>query len=331
MYHLQLPQYYFFIIFFVLLYTLNSCQREETSTPFDDGIPPNIPTKLKVYLESDGEIGIEWNRNNEIGIEGYNIYRGINDSINFEKISFTLNDWFEEYSLDYDSIYYYKISAIDIFGLESNLTDFVNAKPINRFIPYPISNIIINARNWEDSISIYLNWRPAYNSDIKEYAIYRSTKENFEVNDSFLVGFTNTNTYEDTKKLNLLTRYHYSIVSVDKGNLKSKYNTIIDDIIFDLPVLIYPEDNEETNYFFEFRIKTISLPATYNLIVQRNKYFDVIYNKEFYADDINHEIEISMKTECLEPYKKYFWRIVTYSKNNYPNSISKLNSFTIIP
>ncbi|MBN1301733.1 MAG: hypothetical protein JW995_11010 [Melioribacteraceae bacterium] len=309
---------------------LTSCERISQSDIIDDGVPPVPPSIVDVYYASDGEIGVEWNRVAESGIKKYNIYKGVNDSTHLIFLDFTTNNYFTESYLEYDSVYFYAVTSVDVFDEESIYSQIVSARPENRYRPYPPFNVEINARNWNDSISIVLNWYPPADTDIKGYEIYRDQMENFDVENILPVGYSPVNSFTDNCKLRLLTSYYYKIVTVDKGNLKSTPTQSVNDLIHDTPVLVYPTDGQVLKSDFDFEFNTISVPSDYKLIIQRNEFFDVIYEKIFSSSSSGRQISVSAQPAVFELYKKYYWRIITYSKGySTPNSFSEIRSFTI--
>jgi len=98
-----------------------SCERNKISDPVDDFISPATPSNLKIFGAFDGQIGIEWNHNQESNLDGYIIYKSINNQNHFVKTGFTSNNYFIDGSLYYDSTYFYKVSAINKAGIESKL------------------------------------------------------------------------------------------------------------------------------------------------------------------------------------------------------------------
>ena len=311
---------------------LTFCSRETTTEPADDGIPPTAPVGLSVYYAADGEIGIEWVANKGSGIEGYNVYRSVNDTVDMIQIGFTANDYYTESDLDYDSTYFYKISATDIFDNESEFSESVFATPTNKYKPYAPTRLTVNARNWYDSLSINLTWYPPTDNDIKGYKIYRSISNDFNLDSSNVLAFTSSNSFTDTSKLELLTEYFYSVTAVDKGELSSNFSSVVSDIILDRPKLLFPVDGSTIEMPIQIRFKSVSQAASYKLIIQQNPLFDVVYEKTFSISEIKDNISISVEWYSYEYYKTYYWRIIAYSHGNSdPNSFSDLYSFTIEP
>lgn len=321
-----------FIKYILISITIAGCSRETTTEPADDGIPPNTPAGIQVYFAADGEIGFEWIKNNEAGIKGFNVYRATNDSVRLKLIDFTYNDYYFETGLSYDSTYHYAVTAVDIYERESGYSEIVSAKPSNKYTPYPPNRLSINARNWFDTLSVKLTWYPPVDNDIKGYEIYRNTESFIETDSVTAIGFSEINSFSDTVNLDLLTEYYYCVKSVDRGGLKSRLSTIVSDIILDRPEIISPADGEQFSRLNQVKIRTVSMPAEYELVIQRNQLFDVVYQKKFSNSEIKSNITIPIDWYSGEPYKTYYLRIVAFSKgNNEANSFSELSRFTIVP
>ncbi|PKL87567.1 MAG: hypothetical protein CVV23_14710 [Ignavibacteriae bacterium HGW-Ignavibacteriae-2] len=315
-----------------ILLMILSCSRENVFEPNNNGLPPNQPVGLRFYFAHDGEIGFEWTKNQYDAVDHYNIYRGINDSINLNILDKTTNNYFEDYYLHYDSTYNYAVAAVNKFGLESPRSKTISTKPINKYKPYPPYQISINAQNWLDTLSVKLSWYPSYDTDIKGYIIYRDTTTLFDLKTLPPLEFTNKNYFVDTNHLKILKMYYYKIIAVDNGDLTSSSTFYVSDMIYDRPQPVFPTNNSQVKNFTEFEFKSISVPAKYKLVIQRNKLFDVIYQKEFSITKINSNIKVTITPVSLELYKNYYWRIITYSNEKLePNSFSDLNCFSLIP
>ena len=139
----------------------------------DSGIPPAVPTGLRVYYSSDGEIGIDWNSSPEPDVKGYNIYRRT-EFTSAVKVAFVNDNFFFDDSLEYDTVYYYKVTAINLWNRESDSSAEVSAKPQNIYNPQKPVGLQINARNWEGDLSVYIYWLRNDESDIAGYNVYRS-------------------------------------------------------------------------------------------------------------------------------------------------------------
>lgn len=320
-----------YITLVLLLILTAACEREGTTEPIDDGRAPSMPAGINVYGARDGEVGIEWRRNTEPDISGYNIYRSISDTSNPVKVGFTSVDFFVDDSLEYDSTYYYRITAIDNSGNESIFSLPVSATPTNIYTPLRPQGVVINARNWNDSLSVVLSWVPSGETDIAGYEIYRDTLSNFTPDSSNLHSFTTEPVYTDTKNVELLKDYYYTILTVDKGGLKSSKSTIVNDVIIDEPLIIFPGDDAREKVFNEVRFVTSSRPAKYKLVIQSNEIHGIIEEVDFATNKVKEEAAVKFNTLNLELYRKYYWRLLVYTENNDdPNTFTSIRTFTFI-
>jgi hypothetical protein len=305
------------------------CDRQTDTGVSNGNIPPSVPSSLNVYSASDGEVIIEWIANVEPDVKGYNIYRRTEHTESI-KIDFTENDFYFDNSLYYDTTYYYKITAVDIDNRESNFTPEVSAVPLNRFPPSRPLFLRINARNWPDETSIYLAWQRNYETDIAGYNIYRSTDSPFNADSNSYIGFTSGINYTDTTDLSFYIAYYYKIQAVDKGNLLSNESAEVKDFLLQVPEVIFPKDDSEVNFFDEFILKAVDVPATYRIGLQNNMFFGEIWSTEVGATIDDDTLRIAFNPPPLSLNKTYYWRVVTYSGNSSePNSVSNLFKFTL--
>ncbi len=317
----------FVIILFI--YFLSGCERPVDNNQTGIGIPPAVPTGLKVYYANDGEVFIYWHHNNESDLKGYNIYRST-DSTHYSKEGFTSENYFYDDSLSYDSTYMYKVTALNLWNDESLPTVPVSATPLNLYAPEAPRNLLINARNWQGKLSVYLMWDPAKESDVKDYKIYRDTVADFNPDSSKFIGLSGTNNFSDTTRLALYKIYYYRTKAVDQGGLISKESPEVSDQILSIPQIIFPQNNSQTNYFQYFKIHAIKIPATYKIIVQDNEFFGTFWQTEFSSENANDTLLISFDATYIQPNTTYYWRIAAYShQSTEPNSVSPLYKFVI--
>ncbi len=306
------------------------CERSTPSDVTGDGLPPAVPTNVKIYSAYDGEIEIVWHANAEVDLKGYKIYRSI-DSTNFDLIDFTdQNDYLDD-SLNYSTKYFYRITSIDVENRESQPSLIVSAIPKNIYPPYAPRFLTINARNWIGDISVFLSWDPGYETDIAGFYIYRNLTPGFTADSSNLVGFTNSLSYSDTSSLSLLTTYYYKVKAVDKGNLESDASSEVSDRILPVPQIVSPVGNIRTSTL-TFKFIALSIPSTYKISMQTNPYFGEYWSKEITTNTINDTISINFDGSYLDYNVNYYWRVVTFTIDDAtPNSISQLYNFLILP
>ena len=313
----------------LLLLITSSCTRPIEINNSDNNIPPAVPTNVNIFESFDGEIGIEWQNNSELDLKGYNVYRRT-DSTKYILIKFTSDNYIIDDSLNYNTTYYYEITAVNTSNLESSPSAEVSATPKNVYKPYPVQNITINARNWEDTISVYLSWVPSGETDISGYNIYKSVSPTFAADSSTIIAFTKNDYYSDTSNLKLYTNYYYKVRAIDKGGLISDETPAVTDEIFEIPAIIFPENNAVVSPFYHFLITTLKVPATYKIIVQTNEFFGEIWSNTISTSKTQDTLSINFNPTYIYSGKYYYWRIVTFSQDNSePNSISRLYKFII--
>lgn len=316
-----------FILFIIVF--ISGCERQIDINQTDNNIPPAVPVGLHIAYASDGLIAIEWQNNVEADLKGYNIYRST-DSVNFTILNFTENNYYLDDSLNYNTTYYYKITATDIWNKESQQTGFVDAEPKNMYPPSTPRGLSINARNWEGKLSVYLSWLPNTEGDIAGFNIYKSLLPNFNADSSTFYAFTKDINFSDTTNLALYTQYYYRIKAVDKGGLLSDQTNIVNDEIYEIPQIIFPQDGAQTSYFNYFIIKAINVPANYKIIVQDNIFYGEIWSTDFYSSTTNDTISVLFNPAYINSNTNYYWRVVTYSQDaSNPNSVSPLYKFVI--
>ncbi len=305
------------------------CQREIDMVQPGSGLPPAVPVGLTVVYADDGSIALFWQSNTEPDLYGYNVYRST-DSVNFMAINFTSNNYYVDDSLNYNTTYYYRITAINLGNKESLPSNIVSGKPINLYAPSQPQGLSINARNWEGNISVYLSWNPNYEGDIAGFNIYRSLSPDFNSDSANLIGFSNGIDFTDTLNFKLYMQYYYRIRAVDKGGLISTQTPEVNDEIYGIPQIIFPQDGTQTTYFSSFVIKAVGVPADYKIVVQDNKFFGTFWSTDFSSSVTNDIISISFNPYYINTGVTYYWRVATYSQNvNQPNSVSPLYKFII--
>jgi hypothetical protein len=323
-----------FLYLFIIICLLSAgCEREINVNNTGSGIPPAVPVGLRVDYASDGFISISWQSNPEPDLKGYNVYRSVNKS-NFVLALFTTDNFYYDDSLDYQSIYSYKISAVNTSNIESRLSDSVFAKPVNLYAPTAPAQFTfnINAKNELGKKSVALSWNANQESDVAWYYVYRSTNQTFNADSSTFIGKSFIPVYTDTVNLTLYTNYYYKLRAVDKGGLQSTDSRVVQDMIYGIPDLIFPLNNSMVNYFSRFAIKTLTMPADYKIIVQTNPYFGEIWETDVNTSQVNDTLYINFTGSFLNSNVPYYWRVAAYSPNSSsPNSISPLYQFTIKP
>ncbi len=323
-----------FVIFItVVLYA--GCERGDDSVSPQEDLPPSTPANFALYDARDGEVAIVWDENNDFNLEGYEIFRSIGDTLSFQKIgivppeTYYNDNYYIDDSLDYDITYFYKIRALKYSGLKSGFTQIVSATPVNARPPTISMYLNADGRNWEGQKEIYLNWEPSVYTDIAYYNIYRSTQSDFTPDSSNKIGFAKNAFYSDTSGIKELKTYYYVYEAVDKGGLVSKsYSYTASAIVHTSPEVIAPINGGIIGEF-SFKLKSIKAPAIYEVVLLSNPYYGEIWRGQVNDSGTTDTVTINLDYYSLYPDRYYYWRIITYSTEDSPNSISNVYSFWI--
>ena len=309
---------------------LPGCERNAPTETSGDGLPPAVPTNVKIYSSFDGEIEIVWHANVEIDLKGYNIYRST-DSTHFSLIDFSDQNYYLDDSLNYDEKYFYRVTALDIENRESNPSPAVSAIPKNIYKPFAPRFLQINARNWIGEKSVYLTWDPGYETDIAGFYIYRSTTPGFIPDSTNINGFSESSSYSDTTDLSLLTPYFYKVIAVDKGNLRSSPSSEVSDKILPMAGVVSPVGTVRTN-ILQFKFIALPVASSYEITLQSNPYYGQLWSKVINTNIVDDTISVVYDGNYIDYGVSYYWRVVTYTEDNSnPNSISPLYNFVLQP
>jgi len=92
--------------------------------------PPAIPNGFEAVAGPTG-IKLRWEPSADADVSHYNVYRSLESEGEYELIGTTANNAFIDTEVEFGTNYYYKVSAVDLSGNESNLSDAVSATPLN--------------------------------------------------------------------------------------------------------------------------------------------------------------------------------------------------------
>ncbi|MDH5443551.1 MAG: polysaccharide deacetylase family protein [Hadesarchaea archaeon] len=100
------------------------------TTTVTDTTPPAAPTGLTATAVSHSRIDLDWNNNTEEDLSHYHVYRSTTSGFNCDNNTFldetTVSDY-PDTSVDDNTTYYYKVTAVDTSNNESNPSNEANA------------------------------------------------------------------------------------------------------------------------------------------------------------------------------------------------------------
>jgi len=297
----------------------------------EDITPPDTPANFTLLGGGDGQVRLRWTRNLEPDLDFYRLYRAVNNINSFTLlVQLTQIEYLDRF-LEYDSTYYYYLSAVDKAGNESRPTSIIDVQPLNVSAPQPPMFLIASGINnpLQSILQISLTWTPPDIGDLLRYKIYRSNDSDFVANASTLIDSTNIATYFDPF-LPTNTKYFYKIVAVDKGLKESFPSKSNGDMILNSSVLVAPANQTR---FVEPRIfdwEPVDNAVSYVVFVGRGPFSDIIWTS---PKTINTEIQYA--GPALVPSQVYYWWVGTYSRNkirleNGTEIPSQVNSYSIV-
>jgi parallel beta-helix repeat protein len=149
----------------------NSTFSEPAFATTPDETAPGAPTGLSVQAVSSTSLKLTWLPNPEHDIIGYNVYRSKTEITGYSLInSNSINvTQFEDTGVEDNTEDFYKLTALDDFGLESDYSATASARTFLKPVPPEINNTMMQVDMLEDtiddfSINLYY-WFKDPNSD----------------------------------------------------------------------------------------------------------------------------------------------------------------------
>ena len=301
---------------------------ETATSPEDENIDPNdttapsVPIGLTVDQNASIEdtILISWEANIDSDLDKYRVYRsaGVDSLPLYELVAETRLTTYTDQGMDYDTDYYYRISAVDKNGNESEKSVAVQAVTVNINPPAKPTDFTVYAYNLPDETpSVELRWTANTESDFDHYSIYRHTTFQLTTDSSYFVAQTTSNMFVDTD-VEVGTEYYYRITAVDKGLLASNAVNAKSDIPLPRPSLNYPENASTTNTLRPaFSWDRVEGATSYQVIIQKSRYSDEYHRIEVDQPSSGETVEADYPSSpALEYGTKYYWLVAVYSSDN---------------
>jgi hypothetical protein len=318
-------------LFTVVLPLLVHCGREGVLSPSgSDETAPGMPTGLAVYRARDGEIDFVWDNNRESNIAGYKVYRTqTNPSGTYRFIAETGENGYSDRGLDYDTTYFYRVTAYNTVGIESAPSDSVWGIPHNMYAPDIPQDLVAHAHNDEGGISITLMWIPNTEGDLAGYKIYRSIGGDVIPSEASFHDTTSTVPYSDVRSVRIGTRYSYRIVAFDRGGWQSVASAVTLDVVLQRPQLVSPPANATLVSTPTFQWKSVADANSYLIFVSTAK-----YSSEIWSATVNPTGDSTASVFYAGPLlysgRTYYWKIGTVTNDEQdPNSLSETRMFLI--
>lgn len=318
-----------YAVLFLLTVFFLSCERPTDYSEEDDNLPPAVPDGIFVAYAADGDIVIRWNENVEPDFEYYTVYRSVGDTLNFTEMRTVRGNSYYDYPLEYNTEYFYRLTASDYKDRMSTPSPTVSAIPGNRYEPLVPRDLTVKARNWEGEKYFFLSWTVFYDTDIADFLIYRDTTADFQADETTLYDSTSNTNYRDDRAADFYTTYYYKVKARDKGGLVSEATDSYGDYLQPSPQVIAPLDSGEIDIFEDFIIIALDKPAVYEIILMPNPHYGEIFRASISSSQTGDTLAIPFRPPYISINTPYYWRVLTYSNQpGEPNSISPVRQFT---
>lgn len=324
----QGPKYFLFLLSSILAVSILLFCSDSGENPLvgpidgDDVTPPAKPSLPSLTSVGNAEIHISWTANSEDDLAGYKLYRAENQDLpeNYVSIFDSTVTEFQDKFLEYETTYFYRVSAYDISTNESELSNPVAGTPRNITPPVSPQNVSVLAQNIVEPI-FQIIWDKNTESDLYGYKVYRGFSIEFLTNAETFLDSTVNNFYTDTSVF-ADTVYYYKITAVDKGGMESILPSFpVSDVALLPPTLVSPINDQTVSPTPTLTWNQVNNTNKYKVFIQTTVQGGEIWNQT--VDKTQNSVVYNGST-ALESGKVYFWKVATISKDSLA-----LNSFSI--
>jgi len=197
-----------------------------SATPKDLTPPP--PPQHPVAVGSVRGIAISWEKSKANDVKGYWIYRAKKFDGEYTRLS-TIpvppdTGLYEDVTVEANKQYFYKITAIDFSGNESEpsapcFSSFQNYVP-----PLPPQNVKAEATAPKE---ITISWNPNTEKDLKGYYVFRAFRPDGKFEQiSHLIPKDTTSFKDKDKTLSAKSTYFYAVTAINQTGVMSAYSSV---------------------------------------------------------------------------------------------------------
>jgi len=187
-----------------------------------DKTPPSSPTQVMIKSDT-GVFKIQWVRNEESDLLGYQLFRKVKDDNQGEYMLMNANPILDNVFIDSvasntKNLYNYYVIAVDSSYNRSDYSQAVSAKLPD--ISSPESPFIKSIIPKEKGLSVL--WNPSYDTDIKSYTLIRHSEQ-----DTLTIELNKFTTSYMDQNIDHKVIYSYFITCTDSaGNESAKSNRV---------------------------------------------------------------------------------------------------------
>ncbi|MBN2602194.1 MAG: fibronectin type III domain-containing protein, partial [Candidatus Marinimicrobia bacterium] len=184
---------FFFAVIFMFCGT--STGPDDDNIDPSDSTAPSIPIGLAVDEDASVEdsIKITWEANIDTDFDKYRVYRatGVDSLPLYGLVAETRLTYHRDTGMEYNTDYYYRISAVDKNLNESEKSAAILGTSVNINPPAIPSDFTVYAYNLPGEVpTVEVRWTANTESDLHHYSIYRHTTLQLTPDSSFFISQT---------------------------------------------------------------------------------------------------------------------------------------------
>lgn len=319
-----------FSLSFFSLILLIGCEQNIPLSPYNSGLPPAMPENVRVTTASDGVVIVRWWENIDPEYSYYNLYRGVNDSVNLIFYKKLFSTFYRDENLYYNSVYYYAVTAVGRNGKESRKSNQVTAKPINNFNPVLPSYINLTPLNFEGKLLVAFEWSKDDNPDFKGLEVYRSISPGFTPTQNDFVLLLNDLNDTDSLALSHSVNYYYKFRTADKGGRFSEFSDDYQAFLYPSVAKLFPQNGAVIPFFDVYTVESLPFDLEYEIVVYESPVVNEVWRSVRYRSSAPGEFFIPNYIPSISLNKKYYWRVAVYKPGgSSPVFWSDISSFQI--
>jgi len=311
-----------FFLSLIFMFCGTSTGPDDDIIDTSDSTAPSIPIGLAVDENAslEGTIKITWEANIDNDFDKYRVFRatGVDSLPLYILVGETRLTYHTDTGMEYNTDYYYRISAVDKNRNESEKSVALLGYSYNNDPPDIPSDLTVSASNIPGSHpQIKLHWTANTESDLSHYSIYRNTSLQLTTADStYFIAQTTNNMYIDTD-VEIGTQYYYRVTAVDKEPRSSNGSSVKSDIPLPQPSLIFPANGQTTKtrspgYSWE----RVEGAIRYELIIQNSPISGELHRIEVDQPSDGTIVSKDTGTPTLDYGTEYFWLVAVFSSDN---------------
>ena len=185
---------------------------------------PAAPTGISAALSEmePGAVTLDWDDSTESEVAGYGVYFSRNKYGPYELVEWLLpGSSYTDSRKGDGSTYNYSVSSINVWGLESSISETVSVQSLDVTPPDPPSGLRVVSQDREAGRAT-LEWNANFDDEIKGYRLYRQDEDSLKVPITALLFGSR---FEDWT-LPSEGVYSYSVTAIDVAGNESTHSNI---------------------------------------------------------------------------------------------------------